>query len=171
METPNDTGRKRDPFEELNRKIDTALEEIRPKVRRALDELEQRVDSALDELKPKVQEARTRARPKVDDFVAEVQPRLDSVLARVQAALDRLRNDLDNRATRAEARKATADAAQTPWPEDVEPLKNNDPPKETIPEWPTRDSRDEPTLGDEQAGPPNPPHDPNAPGGGGAYGI
>ena len=171
METPNDTGGKRDPFEELNRKIDNALEDIRPKVRRALDELEQRVDSALDELKPKVQEARTRARPKVDDFVAEVQPRIDSVLARVQSALERFRNDLDTRATRAETRKATANAADTPWPEDVEPLKNNDPPKENTPDWPTRDSRDEPTVGDDQAGPPNPGDERGAPGTGGTPGF
>jgi vacuolar-type H+-ATPase subunit H len=146
MTNPNETKTRRDPFEELNRRIESALEEVRPKVRRAFEELEQRVDEALQDLKPRVEEARVRARPRVDEFVADVQPRIDSLLSRVQTALDGLRRDLGVRASRAEARRSPGpgEPGAAPWPEDTDGAdKNNDPPKETVEDWPTRDSRDE----------------------------
>lgn len=153
MTDPNDTSRRRDPFEELNRKVEQALEEVRPKLRRAFEELEERVDAAVEELKPRVEEARSRARPRVDEFVADFQPRVDSVLSRMQAALDSLRRELDTRASRAEARRAGA-AAGGPWPEDEDGAqKASDPPKEDTPEWPTRDGR-EYTSGEEDRGGP-----------------
>lgn len=156
MDNPNDTSRRRDPFEELNRKVEQAMEEVRPKLRRAFEELEQRVDAAVEELRPRVDEARSRARPKVDEFVADFQPRVDSVLSRMQSALDSLRRDLDTRANRAEARRAGAapGAADAPWPEDEDGAqKAADPPKEDTPEWPTRDGR-EYTSGEEDRGGP-----------------
>jgi hypothetical protein len=162
MTDPNETKTRRDPFEELNRKIESAMEEVRPKVRRAFQELEQRVEEALQDLKPRVEEARTRARPKVDEFVAEVQPQIDSLLSRVQAALDGIRRDLGMRAGRAEARRSPGpgEPGAAPWPEDTDGADRNvDPPKETVEGWPTRDSRDD-EPGDTGTGTSNPPGTP-----------
>ncbi len=93
-------GRRRDPLEELQARIEAALEEIRPKVKRAFEELDSRVDAAVDDLRPKVEDKMREARPRMEQFVADIQPRMDELLRRMQVKLEDLRQDLESRARR-----------------------------------------------------------------------
>jgi hypothetical protein len=118
MENPNDTGRKRDVFEDLQARVERALDEIRPKVRRAFEELDATIDSALADVKPKVDARMKQAQPRVADFVNEVQPKLDAMLRRMEEKLADLRRDLEERAQRAEPADTTTSGVPTEPPTD-----------------------------------------------------
>lgn len=104
MENPNERPEggegRRDPFRDLQARVEAAIEEVRPKIKRAFEELDAKVDAAVADLKPRAQTAMKDVQPKVDQFVADVQPRLDSLLERLAAKIEDLRRDLDTRAAR-----------------------------------------------------------------------
>jgi hypothetical protein len=95
-----ESGRKRDPFEDIGARIESALHGLRPRIKNVFQELDSKIDSALEDIKPKVQEARDRARPRVDGIVSEVQPKVDALLSELQSAIDGLRRDFEVRADR-----------------------------------------------------------------------
>ena len=104
MENPNERTEsgegRRDPFRDLQARVEAAIDEVRPKIKRAFEELDAKVDAAVADLKPRAQTAMKDVQPKVDQFVADVQPGLDSLLERLAAKIEDLRRDLDTRATR-----------------------------------------------------------------------
>ena len=133
-ESPNEPGRKKDVFEDLQSRIERALEELKPKVKRAFEELDATIDSALADVKPKVDAKMKAAQPRVDNFVNEVQPRIDDILRRMANKLEEVRKDLETRAHRGDAEGAGAtagpntasytppDHAPAPDPIPVDPL-------------------------------------------------
>lgn len=138
METPSGTP-KRDPFDELQARIESALDEIRPKVKRVFEELDRKVDDALNDMKPRLDEKMHAAQPRVDRFVAEVQPRVDALIQKMQTALEDMRRDFEDRAARGSGGADPRPAAGGP------DLSDDVPPTEPAPEGP-RSPADPPHL-------------------------
>jgi hypothetical protein len=112
-ESPNEPGRKKDVFEDLQSRIEKALEDLKPRVKRAFEELDATIDSALADVKPKVDAKMKAAQPKVDHFMNEVQPKIDDILRRMANKLEEVRKDLEERAHRGDAAEGAPTAGPT----------------------------------------------------------